>query len=893
MADSAGEGSNGGGSGKPTEHTTEAQAAHAHARAYEHALAYTRARTSVSLAVKASGLLALLLSSVILLGGYVQSLGKKDFLCITAISVIQSFGIFNDWENSIVYLIDFTSAIMEKFIRLITDPNPKNIIIIIVGYPFMIGISCVKTIFLYGPFACAAISSWRISKINHGNRDGTDSMANMMVALNLFYALVIFQGAVFMVLFLNAIIGEGIMASLLLAQEQLPLPEGQGKEAIIKYLYHVSVKCRKDPLSIRGMDLIKYAVELLDSESQVDYLYGARLLSSFIKKKMGKDVRSLLLPSRKKIQKLIESLRISSSLDETCVEFRSLNPLNILFPQPSRCLYVMSNLDDNTEIRELAATIVADLAGHIDLTKYPESMTYISSLLQEDTTQTYWNSKQVTFTKCPDPMRPSIEPLTEEEKRRQDFEETTLQRLIIERRQWTLMREQKRMMIRKERRPQNKDGDARYKLILQGVIILDRLASNNENCRLICSHPGLLPKITAPVYSGGLIQDITIKAWSDIVTRSLKLLHKLIRAPGSTSRSLRHAISTNDQALNNLKSVLNLGSEAGQELQLTAMEILTELALDQSVNFAREIKKILIKKQLHVFLDDGDAEESATTAGRTLVSLSTNSESNCALIMTTQNDVIDRLTELFEAKNNITQRIIVAEIMENLCAYCDVDKQHMKEILLPKVLKEIMSKKELQQRIFFAGQNNSASRDEENQRYSEPEKCTCWYHYYRHSLIRKFHQKIRKWVKGHQEISSTADQNKLSDQQSEEQEAILSLTLVISNKLNSADDFDYAIDNTIGREAFVDKLKSILDDNCEATPDSLRIVKLCGQIAESTMLCQQYQQYAEHYRNKGFESSLSKASETMSRLESCMLFLGDFGLKKDSQAAHFRHSVKT
>ncbi|CAL4996368.1 unnamed protein product [Urochloa decumbens] len=855
MADSAGEGSNGGGSGKPTEHTTEAQAAHAHARAYEHALAYTRARTSVSLAVKASGLLALLLSSVILLGGYVQSLGKKDFLCITAISVIQSFGIFNDWENSIVYLIDFTSAIMEKFIRLITDPNPKNIIIIIVGYPFMIGISCVKTIFLYGPFACAAISSWRISKINHGNRDGTDSMANMMVALNLFYALVIFQGAVFMVLFLNAIIGEGIMASLLLAQEQLPLPEGQGKEAIIKYLYHVSVKCRKDPLSIRGMDLIKYAVELLDSESQVDYLYGARLLSSFIKKKMGKDVRSLLLPSRKKIQKLIESLRISSSLDETCVEFRSLNPLNILFPRPSRCLYVMSNLDDNTEIRELAATIVADLAGHIDLTKYPESMTAI-------------------------------------DRRRET--EAGLQRLIIERRQWTLMREQKRMMIRKERRPQNKDGDARYKLILQGVIILDRLASNNENCRLICSHPGLLPKITAPVYSGGLIQDITIKAWSDIVTRSLKLLHKLIRAPGSTSRSLRHAISTNDQALNNLKSVLNLGSEAGQELQLTAMEILTELALDQSVNFAREIKKILIKKQLHVFLDDGDAEESATTAGRTLVSLSTNSESNCALIMTTQNDVIDRLTELFEAKNNITQRIIVAEIMENLCAYCDVDKQHMKEILLPKVLKEIMSKKELQQRIFFAGQNNSASRDEENQRYSEPEKCTCWYHYYRHSLIRKFHQKIRKWVKGHQEISSTADQNKLSDQQSEEQEAILSLTLVISNKLNSADDLDYAIDNTIGREAFVDKLKSILDDNGEATPDSLRIVKLCGQIAESTMLCQQYQQYAEHYRNKGFESSLSKASETMSRLESCMLFLGtDFGLKKDSQAAHFRHPVKT
>lgn len=77
------------GGGNPA---TQAQAAYAHARAYDHAVAYVHARAYVSLAVKGSGLLALLLSSVILLGGYVQSLGKKDFLCITSITVIQSAG---------------------------------------------------------------------------------------------------------------------------------------------------------------------------------------------------------------------------------------------------------------------------------------------------------------------------------------------------------------------------------------------------------------------------------------------------------------------------------------------------------------------------------------------------------------------------------------------------------------------------------------------------------------------------------------------------------------------------------------------------------------------------------------------------------------------------------
>jgi hypothetical protein len=72
-----------------------AREASAHARVYQHAMAYARIRAYISLAVKGSGLLAFFLSSVILLGGFIESLdklGKKDFWCVTAITVIQAAG---------------------------------------------------------------------------------------------------------------------------------------------------------------------------------------------------------------------------------------------------------------------------------------------------------------------------------------------------------------------------------------------------------------------------------------------------------------------------------------------------------------------------------------------------------------------------------------------------------------------------------------------------------------------------------------------------------------------------------------------------------------------------------------------------------------------------------
>lgn len=140
-------------------------------------------------------------------------------------------------------------------------------------------------------------------------------------------------------------------------------------------------------------------------------------------------------------------------------------------------------------------------------------------------------------------------------------------------------------------------------------------------------------------------------------------------------------------------------------------------------------------------------------------------------------------------------------------------------------------------------------------------------------------QRVNTQVQG---TPSSRDQNKSSDQGNEGQtatkalqEKLLSLTLVMYAELENAD-FSIALQNN--GSAFVAKLKSIVEENCQARVGSLNIVKLCGQIAVSMM---QRNQYTEYFKNQEFVKSLSEARKIMSNLESCVLFAGrDHGLRK-------------
>ncbi|XP_048551316.1 uncharacterized protein LOC125530940 [Triticum urartu] len=822
---------------------------------------YVLLQTYILMGVTGLGYLALTWSTVVLLGGFVTSLGNKDFWCLTGISMVQAARIFNDsGDNLFPTFLNLTGKLVRKFL---TDPRkqftqnwyaqkgylPEQVILSvqvvivqILSLPALVVVLMASIVYELGPVACTVLSLWRLWQHDYCNTACDDNKANLVPALNIFYCLVIGQGVLFFIWWL---MDMSVMWVVVLFREESQLPEKWGSITILDYLYDTQAKCWRDPTSLDGRNLINYAVDLIDSESQKDYLSGARILDNFIK--LDADVRSLLLPSRPKIQKLFDTLGW-------------------------RC--------SNRELREVVASIVAYLAGDIHLSQFPGAIHCISSLF--DTTLPYWNNQQGTnhvtvseSKKDADGARESFISLAKgiDEYRRRTVAGSPKKKPIsvlkgTEDNKAKIVRNQGGNIPQDEVDSSTHHGkkeDGWNDLILQGLTILERLVFDQHNCDDICNTPGLLPKIMAPLYSETLIQDINANPWANVVNGSLKVVHRLIRAPDWVGKSdLVHKICSNDHALSNLERILYQGKNDDTELQMRAIEILTELVTDSSANLSTETKENLIRKQLQIFLTDdkGDKGRLRLAAGKALTLLS-KMETISKFIKNQQNSIADCPNEILDSKNDITYRTVALQILENLCTHRALDKDNVKKDLLPKVLTEVLAstrdlpKEQREERKMSAWEKICARRgnDEEKQLTIE-----------RSGQIKKSPDKSSEELKAEIEY----------------REALLSLTFVMCecDKLISVDDFDDVVRKiSLEEGAFVGKLRAIVKENCEDRADCLRIVKLCGQIA--VLMLQPGQHTA--LLNE-FLKSLEKASKILSNLESCMLFAGtDCGVKRTAR----------
>lgn len=125
------------------------------------------------------------------------------------------------------------------------------------------------------------------------------------------------------------------------------------------------------------------------------------------------------------------------------------------------------------------------------------------------------------------------------------------------------------------------EGGARDKpLIVHGLVILDKLASNPGNCTEICKTTDLVPKILAPVTHGLLSTLGNGPKTIQIVKASLHVVAKLTSGTCESSSKLRRElISENGRTARNIMWIMRNSSE--QEMRILAVEILTRLTLGQ------------------------------------------------------------------------------------------------------------------------------------------------------------------------------------------------------------------------------------------------------------------------------------------------------------------------
>lgn len=122
----------------------------------------------------------------------------------------------------------------------------------------------------------------------------------------IFYSLALAQGVQYLIWYVLSFAGRALVN---LVAKECEFDSKWGVNCVQKYLMETEFKFLNDLSSNQGWDLIRHATDLLDSDSEEDFLCGARMLATFINK--GELPVQELRLSRRKIQRLVMALSMS------------------------------------------------------------------------------------------------------------------------------------------------------------------------------------------------------------------------------------------------------------------------------------------------------------------------------------------------------------------------------------------------------------------------------------------------------------------------------------------------------------------------------------------------------------------------------------------------------
>ncbi|EEE53392.1 hypothetical protein OsJ_36439 [Oryza sativa Japonica Group] len=578
----------------------------------------------MSMAVKGLGYLVVLWTTVILLGGFVSVLGKKDFWCLTIITLVQTAGVSDVLLNEKLQYIrrsfsGFFTATLHTLLRKSKDVgvavslcmpillcdyilNELVLVFVWVVHVLVFGIILcpLAAFYIFGLLITTGLSVWRLIQRDYGEADGG---ANLRPALNVVYSIAVLQGVLFCYRFASRSVGRELVVDVL---TKYNFDSFGSSRALVEYLHETRTGCEKDPSFVEGRNLVTYAVELTRSESPNDFLSGARILATLLDQ-----------PELSEQHRMIKLLVISASSSQVLDKLLQTMDCNA---RPK-----------NAEARELAARIVAHLAGNLHLEQFPGGIQFIASLLDG--------------------------PVEEEE---EDDDDNIYYRVLL---------------------------DYNKELMRQGLLILGKLAAD-ANCRqAIVDTEGLLTKIMEPLRSGLLHLNGHNDTWSDTVYASMEVMRRLVTAPGKTGEEVRRRISGDMEAMASMERILKC--KECSDLLLQSLEIYTRLHERTLSN--KESWRSLINILVHTFTQFYVKDDIRGLAGEKLAALSSHGhgKENAKIILQVKEEVIDDLTKMLANPNERNKfKIRAAQILEQLCIHLTDDDEYLQ--CLKKALKIAM-----------------------------------------------------------------------------------------------------------------------------------------------------------------------------------------------------------
>lgn len=219
------------------------------------------------------------------------------------------------------------------------------------------------------------------------------------------------------------------------------------------------------------------------------------------------------------------------------------------------------------------------------------------------------------------------------------------------------------------------------KLMLQGLLIIEKLATDEDNCRVMSHINGLVSMIMRPL-SCDLLHRVNHDEWSNVVDASLRLTCTWLNtATGKSGEKLCSQIILNKEAISAMLTILTC-DECHKGRLILAMKVLLITQIQGQEN--------IVVQLLGIFLGYRKDDYITGLAGEKLLMFSKESKSNAKIILEAKSFLEQNSNSvLIEKNSDSAQRIIgalyfeernkyricAAGILEGLCSHYNVSQE--------------------------------------------------------------------------------------------------------------------------------------------------------------------------------------------------------------------------